>query len=425
MAKPSLALIPSAVGDGTLYSVLPSSGVGDFDFSRSGAATRVNAQGFIETVDNNTPRLNYPLIDGEVSGCPSLLLEPQSRNLVQYSEDWTNQLINPTATSNSTLNPKGVSVNSFYGFSVTETITIASNQDTTVSVFAKKSNWNFLEVRTTNFDASANARTYFDLNNGVVGSTDVPANHYNQKIEYYGNGWYRCGLTFKSVTDVSGLIQLSARQSDLSTTNGVSDTEDIFFDMQQLEQQSYATSYIPTNGTAITRSAETCNNSGDADTFNDSEGVLMAEISALYEDGSHRYISLSDGTNNNRLNIRYISGGNNFIGMFVKIGGTIQVSVSYNKDITINSKVVLKYKLNDYALWIDGFEVGTDLNALVPTDGTLNELKFSNGNGNDKFYGNTKQIQYYDTALTDSELEYMTSYRSLNELVTELNLNTL
>jgi hypothetical protein len=40
-------------------------------------------------------------------------------------------------------------------------------------------------------------------------------------------------------------------------------------------------------------------------------------------------------------------------------------------------------------------------------------------------YGSTKEIGYYDTILTDLELEYLTSYRSLNELVTELNLNTL
>ena len=49
----------------------------------------------------------------------------------------------------------------------------------------------------------------------------------------------------------------------------------------QIEQGSYPTSYIPTNGSAVTRSAETANGSGDASTFNDSEGVLMVEISAL------------------------------------------------------------------------------------------------------------------------------------------------
>ena len=35
MAKPKLCLIPAAQGS-KLFSVLPSSGVGDFDFSRSG-----------------------------------------------------------------------------------------------------------------------------------------------------------------------------------------------------------------------------------------------------------------------------------------------------------------------------------------------------------------------------------------------------
>ena len=49
----------------------------------------------------------------------------------------------------------------------------------------------------------------------------------------------------------------------------------------QVEQGSYPTSYIPTNGTTVTRLAETANGAGDASTFNDSEGVLMAEISAF------------------------------------------------------------------------------------------------------------------------------------------------
>ena len=47
MAKPKLALIPAAQGS-KLFSVLPSSGVGDFDFTRSGKATRINSQGLIE-----------------------------------------------------------------------------------------------------------------------------------------------------------------------------------------------------------------------------------------------------------------------------------------------------------------------------------------------------------------------------------------
>ena len=85
MAKPKLALIPAAQGS-KFYSVLPSSGVGDFDFTRSGSATRINSQGLIETVANGVSRLNYPLIDGKVVGCPSHLLEPQRTNLCTNSK---------------------------------------------------------------------------------------------------------------------------------------------------------------------------------------------------------------------------------------------------------------------------------------------------------------------------------------------------
>ena len=80
MAKPKLALIPAAQGS-KFYSVLPSDGVGDFDFTRASAATRVNKDGLIETVASGQSRLNYPLIDGVVNGCPSHLLEPSRQQL--------------------------------------------------------------------------------------------------------------------------------------------------------------------------------------------------------------------------------------------------------------------------------------------------------------------------------------------------------
>ena len=82
MATPSLAMIPSGYKASKVYSVLPESGVGDFDFTRATTATRVNSSGLIEEMAINVPRLEYPLIDGVVNGCPSLLLEPQATNVI-------------------------------------------------------------------------------------------------------------------------------------------------------------------------------------------------------------------------------------------------------------------------------------------------------------------------------------------------------
>ena len=108
MATPSLAMIPSGYKASKVYSVLPESGVGDFDFTRATTATRVNSSGLIEEMAINVPRLEYPLIDGVVNGCPSLLLEPQRTNVCGYSDNltqWT--LTNGTLSANSVISPDG------------------------------------------------------------------------------------------------------------------------------------------------------------------------------------------------------------------------------------------------------------------------------------------------------------------------------
>jgi hypothetical protein len=79
--KASLVLIPSGTKEGVVFSQKPTNGDGDFTFSRATAATRVNADGLIESVTDNVPRLDYT-----DSSCPSLLLEPQRTNLIPQSE---------------------------------------------------------------------------------------------------------------------------------------------------------------------------------------------------------------------------------------------------------------------------------------------------------------------------------------------------
>ena len=105
MITPSLAMIPQAYKSGKVYSQLPVSGGGDFDFTRAGSATRVDKDGFIEEVGANVPRLDYS--DG---GCPSLLLEPTRSNLLSYSEDFSDAWWEKTTTtviSNNAISPNG------------------------------------------------------------------------------------------------------------------------------------------------------------------------------------------------------------------------------------------------------------------------------------------------------------------------------
>lgn len=137
----------------------------------------------------------------------------------------------------------------------------------------------------------------------------------------------------------------------------------------------------------------------------------MAEISPLADDGTNRYITISDGTTSNRVALRFDT--NNFIGGFVT-DGTSQASFRYEVNTLNFSKVAIKYKTNDFSLFVNGFEVFTDFVGSTPSG--LNIMDYRNSISGDDFYGKTKQIQYYNTVLTDSELEQLTSWTSFTDL---------
>ena len=393
MAKPNLALIPAAQGT-KFYSVLPSDGVGDFDFTRASAATRVNKDGLIETVASGQSRLNYPLIDGVVSGCPSHLLEPSRTNVLQYSQDFTNaywinngvtvnadQAISPDGTLNADL-LTGVSG----GFGVVRFSTWSATNNV-ASCFAKKASSSTFIIK--NASGGVGGVT-FDLDNGIITSVSTG---FEGEIENYGNGWYRCVAIDRDGR--SGTFSLGV--------NGAS--QSIYMWGSQLEQ-TYKTSYIPTTNSSVTRVAETANGAGDANTFNDSEGVLFAEISALANDGTNRRISISDGSTSDRIVLGYTASSNQLI-VLVSSNSVSGVASIVNIDNSLQfNKIALKYKLNDFALWINGIEVLTD-NSLNSPIG-LNDLSFEGSEDLYDFYGNIKQIQYFNTALTDAELQALT-----------------
>ena len=146
-----------------------------------------------------------------------------------------------------------------------------------------------------------------------------------------------------------------------------------------LEEGSFPTSYIKTTSSAVTRAAETCDGSGNAATFNDSEGVLMVEISALISGGSTRVISLSSGSQSvNNIYFNFNTSGGLSCQVLTSGGNNNLSTSSINQEN--NSKILLKYKANDFALWVNGFEVDTDT-SLSSTPIGLDRLNFDFGSG--------------------------------------------
>jgi len=386
-----------------------------FSFTRDSIATRVNKEGLIEVVGNNIPRIDY-----KDSADGVLLLEPSRSNLLTYSNDFAgssytknsfaclpNHAISPEGLNNASLIYQTASGDKDFYVSTPNRIDV-------FSVYAKASGKDFFAI----FDKSGTNIVYYNLSNGTLAT--VPSGT-TATITPVGNDWYR--LTY--YRNQSGTYQffkpVDAADSAIGTASG---TDGALIYGAQLENGTYATSYIPTSGSTVTRAAETANGSGNSEVFNDSEGVLFAEINLIYNQ-SGRYITLGDGTSSNRI-ILGTEGGDDRIIFYVIVGGNVQCQIPYIlPDINAIYKIAIKYKQNDFALWVNGLEVGTDTSGSTLASNTLSKLVFNGGTGTSNFYGKTKELGYYNTALTDAELEYMTSYRSLNELVTELNLNTL
>ena len=158
--------------------------------------------------------------------------------------------------------------------------------------------------------------------------------------------------------------------------------------------------------------------------FNDSEGVLFANIAANSDDLTFRLISLSDGTTSNRISLGYRTTSNAIYCEIRNSNVTQAFLITTINDIKTKSKVSVKYKENDFALWVNGFEVSTDTSGITPIN--LSKINFDSGQQSGGFfYGKTKEIAYYDTVLTDLELETLTSYRTWEAMVKELNLNVI
>jgi hypothetical protein len=389
--------------------------------------------GFTGNIDNisvkEVTRDNVPRIDYTGGGCPHILAEPQRTNLIPYSEDfssWTT--VSATLTPNQ-LSPDGT--NNAYiveddnasgsGYEKVDVTITTTATPCTLSVFVKKKT---SSVSTYSGIQMGTGFSYliFDSYNGTYNQSSN-TNYDSIEVENFNSDWWRLKLTATVTT--STRVALWGAISSNGTTISPSATGSETFWGTQLEQGSYATSYIPTSGSTVTRNQDIFTRDGIGSLINSTEGVLFVEMAALSNDGTSRQLSLSDGSSvNNKLSIIYTSTTNQ-IQAFIRASGSISFNVTFSlTDATTFSKIAIKWKLNDFALWVDGVEVASDTLGAAPVG--LSELSFDDADGTSKFFAKVKQLQVYDTALTDEQLLQLTGesgtdfYESYAEMASAL-----
>ena len=354
-----------------------------FSVTRGSIAIRVNKQGLIEVVGHDKLRIDYKDSSKGVA-----LLEPARSNVLTYSEDFSQWLPigTPTIDLNNIVSPDG----NLNGTKITRgsnptplrlgTPNILNNAHT-FTLYAKKGNYDKLGL-----DIGDEEELRFIL-------TDE---------------WQRFELTSTPTT-----------YNHVDITLPLSSSGDyIYIYGAQLEAGSYATSYIPTSGAAVLRRQDGADGAGNAQVFNDSEGVLFANVA--YLETSRREISINNGSINERVSIRHIN-SDNTIGSIVKDGGATYADIDFTLPSTkLFTKAAFKYKSGDSSFFVNGFKVGTSTDTFAPSG--FNELSFHEGDVTEVFRGKVKEIGVYDAVLTDAELEALTSYTSFTNMANELNL---
>jgi len=336
------------------------------------------------TDDTNLPRINYEgfSYDGSGnivpnSGCGSWLFEPQSTNLVTYSEDlsqWSN-IVNVLLESGY-LAPDG----SNSAYKVTNN---GGNAHLAGFIGINTSKHKSIWAKTVSGSGTVNLCNNNSDTNALFTITE---------------NWQRFEVTH-SGADFFYAVDFRGAGATLS---------EVIIWGAQLEQQSYATSYIPTSGSTVTRNQDVCNNGGSLATINSTEGTLYFEGSVLANTSTFEVISLSDTTNSNAVAFVYRNVLNQFTAV-VKSGGSTSLSKTITlTDATDTIKVAISYKLNEFKFYLNGVLIIADTSGNTPIG--LNTLQFTDANGtSNKFFGKTKALAVWKEALSDSELQSLTT----------------
>jgi hypothetical protein len=359
------------------------------------------------SVAQNIPRIDYP----PLGGCPSILSEPARTNEILYSEEFDNtswSKSDATISANATNSPsntltadkliEGSLVGNHY---VNRNIT-NSNSLFTFSVFAKKSERNFLLLQA--FATLPNNFTYvpfayFDLNNGTVGTV----NSATASIQDYGDGWYRCTLNcttiFSQLSTSIGMYMMTATANGVSSYLG-NGTSGIFIWGAQAEAASTVTSYIPTTTATVLRNADEIKNTSATTLIGQTEGTIYAEVIGTKDIlAVNKYICIIGGGSKSIHIAFYLSVIN------IVSSPPIDLSVSFTPNL--NYKIAVCYSnTGNFRVYVNGFKYH-EVNTYVPA--TFSTLGIGNtvGGGN-QVNSSIKSAVLWKTALTDDQCILLT-----------------
>lgn len=364
----------------------------------------------LQTASSGQARFDHNPTTGESLG---LLIEEARTNLLTYSAQfdnaaWSKNLA--TVTANTMIAPDGTlsadillpdsTSSDLHQFEQTVSLSAVPY---TASIYVKPYGYSYCML---GIGGATSKGKYFDLVNGTVGA-DWGSSGATGTITSVGNGWFRITMT---VTVVAGSPGVILRVYNSNTFNAFSGNgfSGIFIWGAQLEAGSFATSYIPTVASSVTRNADAASMTGTnfSSWFNNGEGTLYGETSFLSGSITSDQVvfEVDDGTVSNRNKFSRYNGviyGTTANGSAVadfSLGSASSAGTSY--------RAAYVYKTNDFAGTVNGGTVGTDTNGVTPNG--LNKAFIGVSANGEYVNGRIKKVSYYPIRVTNTQLQSLT-----------------
>jgi hypothetical protein len=385
-------------------------------FTRASGGSYVGADGLIKYAGVNEARFDHDPVTGESLG---LLIEESRSNIFTLSEDFstwgkpsgTQIITNVITAPDGTLTAdKIVEDNTLSQHYVFRTPSVTSGTTYTVSGYVKAAERTevFLNFSSFNGAFTSNSFAYFNILRGnfrLIGSSVT-----NYGFESLPNGWYRVWITAAAIATVAVPIISPFHISNGAANFYVGDgTSGIYVWGAQLEEGSFPTSYIPTQGSTRTRAADDASITGRnfSEWYRQDEGSIycIGRTSSGLEPTILTFSNSSTKSPTDMMRYTYVFSTTRWLGL-VSLNAIFELFPSQ----TFSSGSVFKisgcYKLNDFANVLNGGQVVSDTAGAVPS---VNRLYLGDNSGYANYLNGTiSRLTYYPKRLPNQQLQALT-----------------
>lgn len=364
-------------------------------FSRGSIATYFDSSGALQSAAINVPRFDYDPLLHTANG---ILIEESRINYFKNSSALPSASNGgPTLTNNIATDPAGgltadrvsasATLRGVYGTPGDAALTAGAQY--TLSAFVKREtgvNTVIFGVPNTFTNGTGDWTTAFDFSTKSFSSTH--ANISNPTYRDVGNGWIRLSVTATVAAGGTGggplIYSLGGAMNFLVWGC-------------QIEAGSFVTSYIPTSGSTVSRSADN----------------FTVPAGGWYSSTSGAFISETYNGQQNRVVFDLNSDSNNYITLYNSstwryevFNAAVSQSALTSVWTTANTEnMALSYGSNNFQLSKEGSGASTDSSGALPT---VTNLYLGRNRANSAYFqGYLRKFKYYPLQPTSAQLQLM------------------